>query len=116
MVYSDFLIALFILIVIKIPFLRYLLRKKVSKRLSTIVGIIATTSTLPYLWFVLPVYIRNPYTIEIGITFVILVEALIFYYLFRLTYLRCLTYSFYINISAYYAWILLVQHVFPAVF
>lgn len=57
-------------------------------------GILATFATLPYLWFVLPRLISNKYVyITIGELFAVIIESLVYYYIFRIKY----SYSLFIS-------------------
>ncbi|MBN2460258.1 MAG: hypothetical protein JXB60_01515 [Candidatus Cloacimonetes bacterium] len=81
---TNFLLALIISLAIEIPLLVILYRiiipatRRSSSGSVIFTGFVATTTTLPYLWFILPCFIRTrfPYLVLSEIL-AILVEALL---------------------------------------
>lgn len=87
---NYFLNSLILTLIVEIPILyiyvKYIIKN--SENLNSIfVGIIASCLTLPYLWFILPVYIsdRISYLI-IGELAIVLVEAIIYFKLLKLKF------------------------------
>lgn len=87
---QKFLLSLLLTLIVEVPIVlvlvRYIYRYK-NIKISTIlfVGVLASALTLPYLWFILPAFVfdRNTYLI-VGESLVILIEAIIYYKLFKL--------------------------------
>ena len=86
---TQFLFALVITWLVEVPILWFsvrtvLKRNDVPVTRILFTGILATALTLPYLWFVLPVYIGAPYFILIGELFVIAVESVVLNQILRI--------------------------------
>ncbi len=104
---QRFLISLFFTLVIELPIvfvlIRYFFKYKsltISKILFT--SLIATALTLPYLWFVLPIFMGNNRVlyIIIGEALVILIEAIIYNQYLRLKFYESFAVSLIANISS----------------
>lgn len=66
------------------------------------VGILATVTTLPYLWFVIPAFVHNTVSYHIiGELSVLFLESLIYYLFFRTDYKRILIISLICNACSY---------------
>lgn len=103
---TRFLISLFTTLIIEIPILFFILRcfyknKKISLKKTIFVGIIASSLTLPYLWFVLSPYILLNYYIYIGEFLIFLVEALVYNQLLELNFKKALFVSFICNLVSF---------------
>jgi hypothetical protein len=103
----DFLKSLAITIFIETSVLWILI--KITERKSTIkiwliiiTGIVASFSTLPYLWFILPVFVKTSlyYTI-IGELFATIFESFILFGFLKTEYKKCLIYSTICNLISY---------------
>ncbi|MFH0852393.1 MAG: hypothetical protein V1845_02225 [bacterium] len=111
---TEFLISLLLTLAIEIP-VAVLAVKYVFKAEATGVtkiifaGFIASFSTLPYLWFVLPALIteRTMFYI-VGEASVILAEAIIYRQLLNLKTHRALTISFFANLASFLAGFLFI--------
>ena len=80
---TRFLISLFLTLTIEVPILFFLIRffyknKTISSKKIISSGVIASTLTLPYLWFVLSPYINSNYYVYIGEVLILCFEALIY--------------------------------------
>ena len=100
---TKFLLSLIVTLIIEVPilivFVKYTIKPQhFSIRKIIMVGIIASTLTLPYLWFVLIAYLPANYYILLGEIFVILTEALIYYQILDLKLHKALYISLIANI------------------
>jgi len=71
-------------------------RQELSNQILLFTGIFCSFATLPYLWFVLPYYLRQRsyyLFIIVGEISVTLIESVIIYYVLRLDYKRSLLIS-----------------------
>lgn len=101
---QKFLLSLFLTLIIEVPvvfiLVRYIYKYK-NIKISTIffVGILASTLTLPYLWFVLPAFVfdRIIYLV-LGETLVVLAETVIYFKLLKLKLLDAFIVSLLANI------------------
>ena len=100
-----FLYSLAITLLIEVPIV-FLLAKytyKITSKWNVIfAGIITSTLTLPYLWFILPLYIsdRTIYII-VGEILVVLIEAFIYYRVLKLKFIQALLVSFIANLVSF---------------
>lgn len=104
-----FLKALFYTISIEIVVL-FLILKTIFKKANLtnavilFAGILASFTTLPYLWFVLPRLISNKFAyIAIGELSVVLIESLVYYFIFRIKYSYTLLISVICNLCSFLA-------------
>lgn len=111
---QKFLFSLLLTLAVEIPivfyFVRYIYKNKEAK-ISKIafVGSVASALTLPYLWFILPLYVsdRIPYII-LGEGLVVFVEAVIYKQFLQLGFFRAIVVSLIANIaSVVLGWIIL---------
>ena len=100
---EAFIISLFLTILTETPvvllMIRYLFKDKATKTPKIIaVSCLASALTLPYLWFVLPQFVPdwNIY-FTLGESLVIMIESLIYFYLFRLRPLNAFALSLVAN-------------------
>lgn len=98
-----FLIGLLKTLIVEISvlilFFKYIFKKKITSKLF-IVGFIASTLTLPYLWFVLPSLLSMFYLILLGELLVIFIEAYIYNQFLNLDFKKALYLSLIANISS----------------
>lgn len=89
-------------IIVAVIFIKYLFKYqeiKISK--IVFVGLIASALTLPFLWFILPIYISNRVLfILLGEISVILVEAIIYYQFLKLRLPQSFVISFVANAAS----------------
>jgi len=111
-----FLLSLLVTLCIEVPVVFFLVRKKainISPIDSIVISAIASLLTLPYLWFIFPVYIADYTTyVVIGEIVVIIIEALIYWRLFRISMTRALVLSVIANISSVILGFLIMQFAF----
>jgi len=103
---QKFLFSLLLTLIVEIPivifFIKYFYKYKALKNSQIIfAGFLASTLTLPYFWFILPVYIsgRIPY-ILIGESLVIIIEAIIYWRLFGIKFKEALIISLTANLAS----------------
>jgi len=65
-------------------------------------GFFTSFATLPYLWFVLPIYLRTSYYLWVGEGGVVLLETLILQQLLDISLRRALLCSFFCNAASYF--------------
>lgn len=101
---QKFLFSLLLTLVIEIPIafflVKYLFRQKEIKIFKIVfAGFITSTLTLPYLWFIFPIYIssRGLY-IFLGETLTVFTEAIIYSQFLELRFTRTFFVSFGANI------------------
>ncbi|MEL4304863.1 hypothetical protein [Methanococcoides sp. LMO-2] len=116
MIYEyHFLIALLVTVMMELTILfatvRYLFkinRNLIPDSLLLFTGTFCSFSTLPYLWFVLPMFIRTySHLVAIGEVSVVLVEAVIYYFVLKVRMDKALFFSFICNIASFLAGIYL---------
>ncbi len=103
----NFLYAFLFTQIVEIPVV-FILIKRIYKyeeiNVSKIifVGFMATASTLPYLWFILPFYIFNKVIyVIIGESLVVLIEAIIYNQLLKIKLLESFKISLAANVSSF---------------
>jgi len=76
--------------------------KRISNSLLFFTGFICSFATLPYLWFILPLFLktRMPYVI-LGEFFVVMVESVIIFYVLKLSFRKSFIISFICNASSF---------------
>ena len=103
----NFLKALLITITIETTVLFLLVKiffKKhtISNYIILLTGILASFSTLPYLWFIFPLFIKTKVLyIIICESFAVLFESAVIMGLLRTTYIKALIISIICNMSSY---------------
>lgn len=103
---QKFLFSLLLTLIVEIPIAVFIVKYfykhgeiKISK--VVLISFVASTLTLPYFWFVLPVYIFNRgIYIFSGEFFIILIEAVIYNQLLKLKLSEALTVSLIANIAS----------------
>ena len=110
MIYEyEFLLALVLTVIIETIVLFIIVRKlfkinkkKISNSILIFLGIFCSFSTLPYLWYILPFFIKDYfYFVLIGEIFVILIESLIYYFVLKLNYKRSFIISLICNLASF---------------
>lgn len=100
----SFLYSLFITLLIEVPivfFFVHYLYKKLEKWNIVFVGIITSTLTLPYFWFILPMYISDrTFYILVGESIIILIEAFIYFRSLKLKIGQALLISLIANLTS----------------
>jgi hypothetical protein len=99
-----FLYALLLTLLAEVPVVflcaRYLYKVKDNQNII-FAGIITSTLTLPYFWFILPVFISDRLQyIVLGELFIIFIEAFIYYKIFKLKFLQALIISLFANVTS----------------
>ncbi len=105
----DFLNSLLLSLVSESLTLYLLLQTKYFKEFNKVktqnillVGILATVTTLPYLWFVVPAFVHNIVSYHIiGEFSVVFIESLIYFLFLKMDYKRLLIISFLCNAVSY---------------
>ncbi|WP_135612444.1 hypothetical protein [Methanococcoides sp. AM1] len=112
MIYEyHFLLALLVTVMVETTMLfalvRYLFkidRATIPDSLLLFTGTFCSFSTLPYLWFVLPVFIRTySHLVAIGEISVVLVEAVMYYFILKVRMEKALFFSFICNLASFLA-------------
>ena len=112
---TTFLMALCLTLIIEVPVLFLLTRfvfknKKLSVRKIIISGLIASTLTLPYLWFVLPPYFPSNYYVFIGETLVVIFDTLIYMQVLEFKFRKAIIVSFVCNLASYLIGLYLLKY------
>jgi hypothetical protein len=98
-----FLYSLFITELIEIPLIFSIIKYgyKIKNTKTIFVSLLASLLTLPYFWFILPAYItdRTTYLI-IGETIIIIIEAIIYWYLLKISFKQALIISIIANTAS----------------
>jgi hypothetical protein len=105
----QFLIALLITIVVETACLFLIIRvvyKKnsyeISNSLLFFLGIFCNTTTLPYLWFILPIFIKTrAIYVVVGESAVVIAEAIVYYFVLRMGIRKSLIISFFCNAASF---------------
>lgn len=115
MIYEHmFLFSLVLTIVIETVMLFIVVRRffnvnkeYINDAILLFAGFVASFATLPYLWFVLPFFIREHHVyVALGEIFVFVVESLIYYFVLDLTIRKVLILSFICNLISFLAGLL----------
>ena len=99
-----FLSALFFTLLAEVPIV-FLLAKYLYKKtnIGKIIfsGILTSTLTLPYFWFILPVFINNRMIyILLGESLIVIIEAFIYYQIIETKFIQALAISLIANIAS----------------
>lgn len=100
---TKFLVSLILTLCIEVSVVLLLsgfIIPKVKKSKLIFASILATTLTLPYLWFIFPKYISYPSYILIGEIFVFLVESLVYWQTLSINLKKALLISFIANLAS----------------
>ncbi len=103
---TRFVLSFVLTLIIEIPilfvFYKTIFKLKKQSFLNLFgIGFLASALTLPYLWFVLPLYINTIYYIYLGELLVFLIEALIYYWLIDIKLSKALIISFVANLISF---------------
>jgi hypothetical protein len=101
-----FLASLFATVFIETGVLLFLVKWifKLDYTLTRLIfcGIACSGSTLPYLWFILPVFLpQNPYYIIVGEIGVTLIETTFYYFILNLNYKKSFLLSLVCNLTSF---------------
>ena len=110
-IYFLFSLLLTLVVELSVLFLvvRYLLKIKIPVKEILYWGILVNLFSLPYLWFVFPLFIWSRYYILIGEILVVLIESVIFLRVFRINLKKALFLSFLTNIASYFLGIVVLK-------
>jgi len=116
MIYEyKFLISLLFTIIVEIIALfiiiKFFFKKdKIKNSLLLFTGFLCSFSTLPYLWFIIPLIVKTrlPYII-IGEAFVILIESFIIFFMLKINYKKSIIISFICNLISFLLGLLLLN-------
>jgi hypothetical protein len=102
---EEFLIALFFTLLIEVPILFAMVRfafglRTIGSFKLIISGVLASSLTLPYLWFIAPAIVGAAYALIIGEILVFLVEAGIYILVLQISVRRALLVSFIANLAS----------------
>jgi len=105
----SFLLSLFLTVIVEtsvlfIAFRHFFIRDTphLSNSLLLFAGIFASFSTLPYLWFILPLFIKPYYMYAaVGEFLVVLIESVIYYFVLRIGSRKALLLSFVCNLASF---------------
>ena len=98
---TKFLVSLILTLLIEVPIVLILVRffsPKIKTYKAILTSILATALTLPYLWFIFPVYIEYPFYIIIGEMIVFFTESLIYWQMLPISLKKALLISFIANL------------------
>ncbi len=102
----SFLTVLIFTIITESIILFFLIKKIFKEPIDLILivftGFIASFSTLPYLWFLLPVFISNYFLYTIlGEFLVFLIEAIIYFFILKISFKKALIVSLACNLVSF---------------
>lgn len=102
---EQFLVALFITLLIEVPMLFAMVRfafglRTIGAGRLSIAGVLASGLTLPYLWFIAPVILDGVYAVIVGEILVFLVEAGVYVLVLQVSIRRALLVSFIANLAS----------------
>ena len=109
---KTFLLALFFTLLAEIPVvfisIKYFYKNENIKNI-VFAGVVSSSLTLPYFWFVLPVFIsdRMMYVL-IGEVSIVFIEAFIYFHLLKLKFSQALVVSFVANIASILAGLIIM--------
>jgi len=108
-----FLISLLLTLAVEIPtlflVLRSLLKIKTQAKEILYWGAFASLFSLPYLWFVFPLFVSSRYYILIGEILVVFIEAIILLKAFKINFKNAFFLSLIANTASYVAGILILK-------
>ena len=99
-----FILALFQTLIVEIGvlflFFKYVFKKKIHIKKLILVGIVASSLTIPYLWFVLPSLLIPFYVVLIGEVLIWLIEAYLYKEFLEITIKQALYVSLIANLAS----------------
>ena len=116
MLYEQyFLIHLLFTIIVETCFLFFIIRflfkinnKKIKSSLLLFAGFISSFLTLPYLWFVLPIFLKSFYSLAVvGEILVVIIEAIMYKFIIRLNLKKAFVVSIACNLASFLLGLLL---------
>jgi len=118
----EFLISLAFTLIIEITTLFIIIKyfckdegAKISNSLLFFTGFLSSFATLPYLWFIIPLFIKTRIEyILFGESFVIFLETFIIFFLLRVNLKKSFYISFICNISSFLIGLILLNHYVPS--
>jgi len=106
--------TLFIEIITLFAIIKYFYKEdsaKISNSIIFFTGFFSSFATLPYLWFIIPLFIKTRFQyILFGESFVILLESLIIFFLLRINLKKSFSISFICNILSFLIGLILLNH------
>lgn len=97
--------SVFLTLVVEVPvlfvLLKYLFKTKIPAKQIIIWGIFASLFSLPYLWFVFPLFTTSGHYIYFGEILVVLIEMIIYILALKLDVKKALLVSFVTNLASY---------------
>ena len=77
-------------------------KDKVTNLILIFAGIFASFATLPYVWFIFPELITNrSFYILISEIFAVIIEAILYYFIFKISFKKALLISFICNLFSF---------------
>lgn len=108
-----FLLSLLLTLVVEIPILfftaKYLLKIKIQAKEIIYWGFFINLFSLPYLWFIFPLFISFNNYILIGEILVILIESIILLKVLRINFKNAFILSLIANLTSYLAGIIMLR-------
>lgn len=107
----KFLLSLILTLILEIPILILFFKKLENKKIKLskliFIGFLASALTLPYLWFILPIYLHSLSYIILGEMFVIIVESLIYSNLLEIKFSKAIIFSLVCNLISFFIGLLI---------
>ena len=101
---QHFLWSLLVTLLVEVPIACLFVRRAYKKSNTTdtiFAGIIASSLTLPYFWFILPIFISNRFAyVWIGESVIVLIEAYIYYRILKVSAKQAFVVSLIANVSS----------------
>ena len=100
---TKFLISLLLTLVVEVPIVVILSKFfKIKKKMFRIIfaAIISSTLTIPYLWFIFPLFIEASYYIYIGEIIVFIAESVIYWQLLEVKFWKAAFISLVANLTS----------------
>jgi hypothetical protein len=108
-----FFLALLLTLAVEIPILilavKYLLKIKIQIKEIVTCGVFVNLFSLPYLWFVFPLFIVSHNYVLIGEILVILIEAIILLKVLKINFKSAFILSLIANIASYLAGLIMLR-------
>lgn len=110
---AYFLFSLLFTLIIEIPTLfltaKYLLRIKIQAKEILFWGVFINLFSLPYLWFVFPLFISFHNYILIGEILVVLIESIILLKVLKINFKNAFVLSLIANLTSYFVGIVMLK-------
>ncbi len=109
LVFTLFIETITLYVLIKFFYKNY--GTKISNSLIIFTGFLSSFATLPYLWFIIPLFIKTRIQyILFGESFAILLESLIIFFLLRVNLKKSFSISFICNILSFLIGLIFLNH------